>query len=170
MSKPPVRKPSPVSLQYGALPYRFTHAGALEILLITTRRSRRWIVPKGDPIKGLNPAKSAAREAFEEAGVRGAVADKPFGSFRFHKTLEGAPNLLCQVRIYPLLVKEQMHDWPEAHQRDLRWFEPAEAQNVVNDKGLQELIGRFAEKMEAKAARVRKSAAATAAAPAGPLA
>ncbi|WP_245411961.1 NUDIX hydrolase [Methylocella silvestris] len=149
------------------LPYRFTQAGSLEVLLITTRRSKRWIVPKGDPIKGLNPARSAAREAFEEAGVRGSVADKPFGSFRFHKTLEGAPSLLCHVRIYPLLVKEQMRDWPEAQQRDLCWFEPAEAQKAVNDRGLQELIARFAEKIEAKATRSRKSAVATASAPAG---
>ena len=60
-----------VRVQYGALPYRFTHDAELEILLLTTRQSKRWIIPKGWPIKGLRPAKSAAREAFEEAGVRG---------------------------------------------------------------------------------------------------
>ena len=58
-------------VQYGALPYRFAADGSLEVLIVTTRRTRRWIIPKGWPIHGLTPAKSAAREAFEEAGVRG---------------------------------------------------------------------------------------------------
>ena len=74
-----------VHVQYGALPYRFTHDGVLEILLLTTRRSGRWIIPKGWPIKGLRPAKSAAREAFEEAGVRGQVRAKSIGLFAYDK-------------------------------------------------------------------------------------
>ena len=56
-------------VQYGILPYRRTKPNSLEVLLITTRQSRRWIIPKGWPIKGLKPVKSAAREAYEEAGV-----------------------------------------------------------------------------------------------------
>jgi hypothetical protein len=65
--KPKKRRASPaVRVQYGALPYRFTDDAALEVLLLTARRSKRWIIPKGWPIKGLRPAKSAAREAFEE--------------------------------------------------------------------------------------------------------
>jgi ADP-ribose pyrophosphatase YjhB (NUDIX family) len=72
--KPRRRKIKPaLRIQYAALPYRFTPDAALEILLVTTRRSKRWIIPKGWPIKGLRPAKSAAREAFEEAGVRGKI-------------------------------------------------------------------------------------------------
>jgi 8-oxo-dGTP pyrophosphatase MutT (NUDIX family) len=66
-------------VRYGALPYRFTPDAALEILLVSTRQSKRWIIPKGWPIKGLRPAKSAAREAFEEAGVRGRVGGKSVG-------------------------------------------------------------------------------------------
>ena len=70
-----------VRVQYGALPYRFSKDAALEILLVTTRGTRRWIVPKGWPIRGLRPAKSAAREAFEEAGVTGRIGPKPIGLF-----------------------------------------------------------------------------------------
>ena len=81
--KPKVKRA--VHVQYGALPYRFTHDAALEILLLTTRRSKRWIIPKGWPIKGLPPAKSAAREAFEEAGVRGRVGAKSIGLFPYDK-------------------------------------------------------------------------------------
>jgi 8-oxo-dGTP pyrophosphatase MutT (NUDIX family) len=70
--KPKKKGPKPAAcMQYGALPYRFTEAAALEVLIVTTRQSKRWIIPKGWPIKGLTPSKSAAREAFEEAGVIG---------------------------------------------------------------------------------------------------
>jgi 8-oxo-dGTP pyrophosphatase MutT (NUDIX family) len=68
-------------VQYGALPYRFTAEAALEILLVTTRQTRRWIIPKGWPIKSLRPPKSAAREAFEEAGVTGRIGMKLVGTF-----------------------------------------------------------------------------------------
>lgn len=148
-----------IPVQYGAVPYRFTQAGALEILLITTKRSKRWIIPKGDPIKGLKPPKSAEREAFEEAGIRGSIGRKSIGSFRFQKTLEGAPDLLCEVKVYALNVKEQMKDWPEASQRTLCWFAPPEAQAAVTDPGLQLLISRFVEKMSSKAALRRKTTA-----------
>lgn len=62
-----------IRVQYGVLPYRFTDIGSLEMLLVTTRETKRWIIPKGWPIKGLKPPKSAAREAYEEAGIRGTV-------------------------------------------------------------------------------------------------
>jgi 8-oxo-dGTP pyrophosphatase MutT (NUDIX family) len=86
-------------VQYGALPYRFTPHAALEILLVTTRQTRRWIIPKGWPIKGLRPAKSAAREAFEEAGVRGKISAKPLGLFTYEKSLdEAGVQATCEVR------------------------------------------------------------------------
>jgi 8-oxo-dGTP pyrophosphatase MutT (NUDIX family) len=151
-----MRNVSPVSIQYGALPYRFTRAGSLELLLVTTKQSKRWIIPKGRPIKGLKPAKAAAREAYEEAGVRGAVAEKSIGAFRFQKTLDGAPNVLCEVRVYPLNVKQQLRFWPEALQRTPRWFDAAEALSAVNDAGLQNLMSRFIEKMAAKSAARQK--------------
>ena len=97
-SKPHKGKTKPaVRVQYGALPYRFTPEAAMEILLVTTRQSRRWIIPKGWPIKGLKPAKSAAREAFEEAGVRGRVAAKSIGLFTYDKLLDETGNP-CELR------------------------------------------------------------------------
>ena len=93
-----------VRVQYGALPYRFSHDAALEILLVTTRQSRQWIIPKGWPIKGLRPAKSAAREAFEEAGVRGRVGAKSIGLFSYKKMLDGnGVGINCEVAVFPLL-------------------------------------------------------------------
>ena len=110
-----------MTVQYGALPYRFNEAGALEVLLITTKQSKRWIIPKGRPIGGLKPAKCAAREAFEEAGVRGAVGKKPIGAFRFVKTVGDSLSLLCRVRVYPMKVKRHMRSWPEVLHRTQRW-------------------------------------------------
>src|ERR1700754_3917375 len=92
-------------LQFGALPYRFASGGGLQILLITSRTTRRWIIPKGWAIKGSKPWESAAREAYEEAGLRGTVARRPFGSYLYVKTFEdGAEALPCEVRVFPLLV------------------------------------------------------------------
>ncbi len=142
---------SPQALQYGVLPYRVTSTGGIEILLITTRQSQRWIIPKGRPIKGLGPAESAAREAMEEAGVRGVVREKPIGSFRFQKTLESEPDILCEVEVYALNVKRQMKCWPESQQRTLRWFQPSEAEAAVKDVGLRSLISLFVERASAKA-------------------
>src|SRR6476661_3610138 len=76
-----------VRVQYGALPYRLGSA-SVEVLLVTSRATKRWIIPKGWPIKGLTPAKAAAREAYEEAGVRGRVAGRAVGQFRYQKRLQ----------------------------------------------------------------------------------
>jgi 8-oxo-dGTP pyrophosphatase MutT (NUDIX family) len=123
-----------VRVQYGALPYRFSQNAALEILLVTTRATRRWIVPKGWPIKGLRPAKSAAREAFEEAGVTGRIGAKPIGTFVYDKLRdETGGTTTCEVKVYPLLVKRQSHVWPQSHQRTTQWVEPSRA--ICHDQG-----------------------------------
>ena len=103
-SKPRRRKRrQTVRVQYGVLPYRFSQDAALEILLVTTRGTRRWIVPKGWPIKGLRPPKSAAREAFEEAGVTGRIGAKPIGFFAYDKLRdEAGGTTICEVKVYPL--------------------------------------------------------------------
>ena len=88
-------------MQYGALPYRFTKSGAPEILLVTTRQTKWWIIPKGWPIKGLKPAKSAAREAYQEAGIRGSVKTKAIGIFSYEKrSVEDGITISCDVRLF----------------------------------------------------------------------
>jgi 8-oxo-dGTP pyrophosphatase MutT (NUDIX family) len=101
-------------VQYGALPYRYAKSGAPEILLVTTRQTKRWIIPKGWPIKGLKPAKSAAREAYEEAGIRGSVKMKAIGIIAYEKRSdEDGITVPCDVRVFPLLVKRQSKaEWP----------------------------------------------------------
>ena len=151
--KPRKRKVKPAPrIQYAALPYRFTPKGGLEILLVTTRRSRRWIIPKGWPIKGLRPPKSAAREAFEEAGVRGKVGAKSLGIFNYDKLLvdNGIP-VNCEVTVFPLLVKGQSEAWPELEQRVVQWVEPAKAVALIKEPKLRKLVAAFAKRIAAAA-------------------
>jgi 8-oxo-dGTP pyrophosphatase MutT (NUDIX family) len=142
-------------VQYGALPYRFTQHAALEVLLVTTRETRRWIVPKGWPIKGLRPAKSAAREAFEEAGVIGKIGAKPVGLFTYDKMLDEAHvKAICEVKVYPLLVKRQSEIWPESEQRTTQWVEPSKAIAMIKEPGLKKIVASFAKRIAAAASRV----------------
>jgi 8-oxo-dGTP pyrophosphatase MutT (NUDIX family) len=137
-----------VRVQYGALPYRVTEDAALEVLLVTTRRSRRWIIPKGWPIRGLKPPKSAAREAFEEAGVRGRVSAKAVGRFTYQKVLdESGVQANCEVKVYPLLVKRQSVTWPEFGQRITQWVEPGKAVAMIKEPDLKQLVAAFAKKI-----------------------
>ena len=139
-------------VQYGALPYRYTAEAALEILLVTTRQSRRWIIPKGWPIRGLRPAKSAAREAFEEAGVRGRVAGKAVGIFSYDKVVdENGVRMCCEVRVFPLLVKRQSEEWPEREQRTVHWFAPGKAVALIREPELKALVAAFARRAGAAA-------------------
>jgi 8-oxo-dGTP pyrophosphatase MutT (NUDIX family) len=147
-SKPRRRKVKlAVRVQYGVLPYRFSQHAALEILLVTTRGTRRWIVPKGWPIKGLRPAKSAAREAFEEAGVTGRIGAKLIGSFAYDKLRDEADGTtMCEVKVYPLLVKRQSHVWPESHQRTTQWVEPSRAIAMIKEADLKRIVATFAKR------------------------
>jgi 8-oxo-dGTP pyrophosphatase MutT (NUDIX family) len=152
MSENRKAKTKAVRVQYGALPYRQLEDGTLQILLVTSRQSKRWILPKGWPIKGLKPAKSAAREAYEEAGVRGVIAPKAVGSFRYDKTLEDDGRIVpCEIHVFPLLVERQHKTWPERLEREVRWLQPSEAVALLDDPGAQDLISAFVDrKMAAK--------------------
>jgi len=139
-------RPAPASstgIQYGALPYRFT-GDTLEILLITTRRTKRWIVPKGWPIAGLTPARSAAREALEEAGISGEVDARPLGRFQYVKEFRQRLAVLCRVEVFALKVTRQRRDWEEKAARDVKWVVVEEAVRLIEEPGLRRLIHKFA--------------------------
>jgi 8-oxo-dGTP pyrophosphatase MutT (NUDIX family) len=131
----------PARIQHGALPYRFDSEAGVEVLLVTSRGTRQWIIPKGWPIKGFRPAKTAAREAYEEAGIRGRVAGRPLGRYVYEKRIEErTTSFPCEVQVFPLLVKRQLKKWPECKQRTVRWFSPVEAATLVKDNNLRHLI------------------------------
>jgi 8-oxo-dGTP pyrophosphatase MutT (NUDIX family) len=153
--KPRRRKnTSALRIQYAALPYRFTPSAALEILLVTSRRSKRWLIPKGWPIKGLRPAKSAAREAFEEAGVTGKVGTKSIALFNYEKLFEkDRIQVNCEVKVFPLLVKRQSETWPEFEQRLVQWADPGKAVSMMKEPQLKKLVATFAKQVAAAASK-----------------
>jgi 8-oxo-dGTP pyrophosphatase MutT (NUDIX family) len=142
-----------IRTQYGALPYRFTKGGSLELLLVTSRQSKRWIIPKGWPIKGLKPAPSAAREAYEEAGIQGLVG-KAIGTYIYGKQADDdGKTVLCEVTVFPLLVRRQWKTWPEGDERERRWLAPAKALPLIEEDDLRKLISAFIKRASVRAAR-----------------
>ncbi|HLK23421.1 MAG TPA: NUDIX hydrolase [Caulobacteraceae bacterium] len=134
-----------VGIQYAALPYR-VEGGRIRILLITSRRSRRWVIPKGWPIGGLAPPEAAAAEAAEEAGLIGRVEPQPLGSYRYMKMGKDAETARAiQVIAFPFLVEDTAPAWKEQGQRQLRWFRYQEAATRVAEPALRRLIVDFGE-------------------------
>jgi len=126
--------------QFAALPWRVSEDGSRQVMLLTSRETHRWVIPKGWPMKGLKPPKVAAREAFEEAGLVGRIIDKrPIGVFHYEKRLP-KHQVLCEVWVFLLRVNHQRDNWPEKGQRETRWFDPSEAASLVDEGGLAEVI------------------------------
>ncbi len=133
----------PPRLQYAALCYRVRMDGSLEILLITSRDTGRWVVPKGWPMKGKRAYEVAAREAFEEAGVRGSCQRRPLGHYFYRKRMDGGFTIPCKVQIYTLEVTRLLRDFPEKDERKRVWFGYREAARRVVEPSLRKQILRF---------------------------
>ncbi len=130
--------------QVAALPF-VPRDGGFEILLVTSRRDGRWIVPKGWPEKGEALHESAAREAREEAGAYGDVCNQPVGAYTYSKTMSAGYRVSSHVHVYPLLVRDCRDDWPERDARKRRWAGLTEAAALVGDRGLANLLAGLAE-------------------------
>jgi 8-oxo-dGTP pyrophosphatase MutT (NUDIX family) len=131
-------------VQYAALPYRIDGSARAEVMLVTSRGTRRWIIPKGWPHKGKTPRQSAASEAFEEAGVVGAIGSRPIGSFIYQKQLKSGRCVDCEVRVFALEVRHQHEVWPEREQRTVRWLPASVAARSVQERQLRAIIRRWA--------------------------
>ena len=142
----------PPRVQVAALPWREAGQGGREVLLVTSRGTGRWVLPKGWPEKREFLYEAAAREAIEEAGVTGTMATEEVGRFYYGKVLPSGLNWRCEVRVYPLHVEAVADKWPERKHRTRRWFSPQEAAALVDEADLGELIAGFT-------ANPRKSAA-----------
>lgn len=118
----------------GVVPYR-VREGTLEILLVTSRKGSRWLVPKGRIEAELGPAESALREAFEEAGVRGRLGEEPIGCYR-----HGAAARSPVVELYLMRVEQEVDSWPEQRARKREWLPAARARERVSSRGLGEIL------------------------------
>jgi 8-oxo-dGTP pyrophosphatase MutT (NUDIX family) len=132
--------------QYAALPYRKKN-GAVQVMLVTSRETRRWIIPKGWPIAGVKPHNLAALEAMEEAGLVGKIGEQPIGSFHYDKKRGDGSIVNCTVDTFALEVEQQMPAWPEQDQRQTQWFDPEDAAAQVQESELRDLIKKFAKKV-----------------------
>ncbi|MDX1401547.1 MAG: NUDIX hydrolase [Kiloniellales bacterium] len=128
--------------QYAALPYVVSRDG-IELCLITSRSTGRWLIPKGWPQKGMAPHKLAALEAFEEAGLKGTIDPRPIGSFRYMKQLGDGSEIECDVSVYPMLVDYQAINWPEQEQRTIIWVKPQETVKLVDNEKLADILREF---------------------------
>jgi 8-oxo-dGTP pyrophosphatase MutT (NUDIX family) len=143
-------------IQHAALPFRRRDDGNLEIMLVTSRGTGRWIIPKGWPKKGRAPYVTAAREAMEEGGILGNIYDKPIGTFRYEKQHVHFA-LPCEVTVFALEVVEQMPEWPERRERATRWFEVCDAATAVQEPELAALMLVLASKISNLTAPIETS-------------
>lgn len=127
-------------LQVAALPYRRRSDGTLEVLLVTSRGTGSWILPKGWPMAGKTLAEAAAQEAYEEAGVRGRARQEEIGRFAHAKSQLLAEPLHCEVAVFPMAVERELAVWPERRQRTRAWFAVEEAAAAVKSSVLASII------------------------------
>ncbi|HEY5289522.1 MAG TPA: NUDIX hydrolase [Caulobacteraceae bacterium] len=131
-----------VGIQYAALPY-LIDGPQVRVLLITSRETRRWVIPKGWPMSGLKPQEAAAAEAAEEAGIIGEVEPTPIGSYRYLKQIKGKPGVAVQVIVFPFHVDDYHETWKEQGQRGYEWFRYQAAARRVAEPSLKRLIQEF---------------------------
>ena len=129
--------------QFAALPWRREADGSIKVLLITSRETRRWVIPKGWPMPDRTPAEAAAQEAYEEAGLFGAPCGKPIGTYAYDKRLRDGALQPVEVTVFPLEVFVEQLAFPERGQREKLWTSPAEAAGRVDEPELQAIILGF---------------------------
>jgi uncharacterized protein Yka (UPF0111/DUF47 family)/8-oxo-dGTP pyrophosphatase MutT (NUDIX family) len=117
----------------------------MRILLITSRETRRWVIPKGNPIKGLAAHRAAEHEAFEEAGIAGVACPASLGRYQYRKQRRDGTSRLATVDVFPLAVTDQTSEFPEQDQRETRWFSVPEAAAAVDEPDLKSIIAAFRE-------------------------
>jgi 8-oxo-dGTP pyrophosphatase MutT (NUDIX family) len=149
IAPPPAKASAPVSnigvhSQVAALPLMVGDDGVTRVLLLTSRETKRWIIPKGWPIKGRKPYEAAAREALEEAGLLGRVSKIPIGRYTYFKRRDAHFDL-CKVDVFVLKFHRQLKTWREKGERQAQWFTLEEAADLVDEVGLVAILRRLAQ-------------------------
>ncbi|HEY0269620.1 MAG TPA: DUF47 family protein [Sphingomonas sp.] len=129
--------------QVAALPYRISNDGKADVMLITSRETKRWVLPKGNLIKGLDWHQAAAQEAFEEAGINGIPCPTAIGEYRYAKRRKDGTTRDVSVAVFPLAFLEQAAEWPEQDERETRWFGLRDAARAIDEPALSRLVAGF---------------------------
>nr|WP_245453436.1 NUDIX hydrolase [Aquibium carbonis] len=133
---------APARLQVAALPWRETEKG-VEVMLITSRDTGRWVLPKGWPEAGEMRWEAALREAGEEAGLVGTMSDQEIGRYIYGKNLKSGLEQRCEVHVFPLKVEKVESHWPEKGQRQRKWFKPSIGASRVREPELSQILFGF---------------------------
>ncbi len=146
--------------QIAALPVHWDRKDRLQVLMVTSRDTGRWVMPKGWEMDGKKPWAAAEIEALEEAGAKGYISKKPIGEYSYGKVLDDGTVLPCRVRLYPMIVDRLKRRWKERKQRRRHWFAPHVAAEKVDEPDLAELLLRLEECDEARGMlkKLRKAA------------
>ncbi len=132
----------PISQQIAALPWR-KGADGVEILLVTSRETKRWVIPKGWPMDHLVASNAAKQEAYEEAGIAGCIRRAAIGHYTYDKRAGDGSSRACVVTVYPFRVLQEHKAWPEDGERQRRWFSANDAAAKVKEAGLRAIILTF---------------------------
>lgn len=143
----PAKGQSVAAPQVAALCWRCL-GDQVEVLLITSRETGRWVLPKGWPMAGRSAAEAAGREAWQEAGVRGQIQTSPLGSYLYDKVIGPAKAKRCSVSVFAMEVVETKERFPEVDQRRRSWFDPITAAGLVAEPGLSVLLTTIAQEPE----------------------
>jgi 8-oxo-dGTP pyrophosphatase MutT (NUDIX family) len=136
------KKTNKIYKQSGVIPYR-VRDGKVEVLLISTRKSQKWVIPKGGICKGMTPPDSAAKEAWEEAGVIGQVNTEKIGAYKYRKR-----GNLYRVNLFWLPVEKVLEDWPEAGERERIWLDINHAAMIVKENSLKKFFQSYKNQVE----------------------
>lgn len=132
----------PCRVQVAALPWRRTDRG-IEVMLITSRDTGRWVIPKGWPEGQEDLYEAAVREAAEEAGLSGSISRFEIGRYYYGKRQPSGIEARCEVLVFPMEVHQVAEKWPERKKRKRKWFSPQAAAAMVRERDLGELISAF---------------------------
>ena len=135
-------RPGRQTRQIAALPVRYDKHGRAEVLLVTSRETRRWVIPKGWPWPDYDDHKAAAEEAWEEAGVTGDIESVPTGAYTYLKRLEKG-SVRVRVTVFVLSVRKEKKAWPEKKERFREWLSPGDAALRVNERALKTIIRKL---------------------------
>ncbi len=132
--------------QIAALPIRWNKNGKLRVLLVTSRETRRWVMPKGWPMEGKKAWRAAEIEASEEAGISGAMSRIAIGTYDYKKKLNDGSKTRCRVKLFPMHVTRIHKKWPERSERRRKWFSLKAAARAVNEPELVDILKKLAKR------------------------
>lgn len=131
---------SEITEQIAALPVRHTDKGTMQVLMVTSRETGRWVMPKGWTMDGKKPWVAAEIEALEEAGAKGRISREAIGHYHYDKVLEDGSTIRCRVQVFPMVVQKLKRDWKERKERKRRWFSAKSAAKSVHEPELADLL------------------------------